>query len=205
MRALPTLASLAALAFAAVAQAHPLVDKIVKQLEASPASCSAVPASHPERQVIEADIARFVRVAPVPEGVTFQVLDCADDGFVHQGNAIVISTRLSRLAPSQRFFILAHELGHVHLQHHAATSKFVAQAVQSARDERSARAKVQSGLAAMSHQAELDADAFAVQLMREAGVDAEQAARLFESIGEGKDNATHPSAGRRARAIRSRL
>jgi Zn-dependent protease with chaperone function len=57
----------------------------------------------------------------------------------------------------------------------------------------------------MSHQAELDADAFAVRLMRETGVDAEQAARLFESIGEGKDNATHPSPGRRARAIRSRL
>jgi Zn-dependent protease with chaperone function len=205
VRALPTLATLAALAFAAVAQAHPLVEKIVRQLEASPASCTAVPASHPERQLIEADIARFVRVAPVPEGVTFQVLDCADDGFVHAGRSIVISTRLARLPYSQRFFILAHELGHVHLQHHAATSKFVAQAVQSARDERAARAKVQSGLAGMSHQAELDADAFAVQLMREAGVDAEQAARLFESIGEGKDNATHPSAGRRARAIRSRL
>ena len=184
-------------------QAHPLVDKIVNQLEASPTSCAAVSATDPDRQLIEADIARFVKVAPVPPQVRFQVLDCADDGFVHQGRTIVVSTRLSRLAPPQRFFILAHELGHLHLQHHAATSSFVAQAVRSAPDERSARARVASGLTPLSHQAEFDADAFAVRVMRDAGIDPLEAARLFDSIGEGKDNATHPSAGRRARAIRA--
>jgi predicted Zn-dependent protease len=198
--------SLAALAFGAVVQAHPLVEEIVNQLEANPGNCAAVAEGNPDRELIEADIARFLAVAAVPPDVRFQVLDCPDDGFVHQGRTIVISTRLSRLAEPQRFFILAHELGHVQLQHHAATSKFVAQAVRRSRgDERIARARVASGLAAISHQAELDADVFAVRLMREAGIDPEHAARLFDSIGEGKDNATHPSAGRRARAIRSTL
>lgn len=199
------LAAVASLAASTVVHATPLVDKIVNQLEASPSSCTAVAEGNAERQLIEADISRFLTVADVPADVRFQVLDCPDDGFVHQGRNIVISTRLARLPVSQRFFILAHELGHVRLQHHAATSRFVANAVKGARDERTARARVYSGLAAISHQAELDADAYAVKLMREAGIDADHAAQLFEGLGEGKDTKTHPSAGRRARAIRSAL
>jgi Zn-dependent protease with chaperone function len=200
-----TFAFVAACLFAASAHAHSLVDKIVNQLEASPAACTAVAADQPQRKRVEADLARFLMIASVPPQVRFQVMDCADDGFVYQGSTIVLSTRLSRLNRAQRFFIIAHELGHVALQHHAMTSKFVAKAVRTTRDERAARARVASGLPAMSQQNELDADAFAIRLMREAGEDPNEAARLFESIGEGKDNATHPSPGRRARAIRSML
>lgn len=199
------LAAMASLVVGTAAHATALVDKIVNQLEASPSSCTAVAEGNAERQLIEADISRFLTVAEVPADVRFQVLDCPDDGFVHQGRTIVISTRLSRLPVAQRFFILAHELGHVLLQHHAATSRFVTEAIKGARDERTARARVYSGLAGISHQAELDADAYAVRLMRKAGVDPDQAASLFDSIGEGKDTKTHPSAGRRARSIRSTL
>jgi Zn-dependent protease with chaperone function len=187
------------------AHASTLVEQIVDQLEASPSSCTEVAADQPQRQRVEADVLRFLMRAPVPPHLRFQVMDCADDGFVYQGATIVLSTRLSRLTSSQRFFIIAHELGHVALQHHAATSKFVAKAVHNARDERAARARVASGLPAMSQQNELDADAFAIRLMREAGEDPNEAARLFESIGEGRDTSTHPSPGRRARAIRSML
>jgi hypothetical protein len=150
---------------------HPLVDKIVTQLEASPSACTAVAADQPQRQRVEADVVRFMMLAPVPQHVRFQVMDCADDGFVYQGTTIVLSSRLSRLSGGQRFFIIAHELGHVALQHHAATSKFVAKVVRNARDERAARARVASGLPAMSQQNELDADAYAIRLMREAGED----------------------------------
>jgi predicted Zn-dependent protease len=137
--------------------------------------------------------------------VRFEVLDCTVDGFVHKGRAIVVSARLARLPAAQRFFILAHELGHLRLQHHAAMMSFVARAVDSSADEAAARAAVASGLSTISHRNELEADAFAVRLMRAAGLDPEEAARLFDSIGEGADNATHPSAGRRARAIRDLL
>ena len=131
------------------------------------------------------------------------MLDCFVDGFVHKGQTIVVSARLSRLNEAQRFFILAHELGHLHLQHRAAMSSFVARIVSSAPNETRARAEVAAGLAAHSHRAEFDADAFAVQLMLDAGHDPEQAARIFDSIGEGRDNATHPASGKRARAIRA--
>lgn len=194
---------LAALLMTSAAHANPLVDRLVDQLEASPSGCAAVSATHPQRRLIESDIAKFKAMTTIPANVGFEVLDCPVDGFVHKGQTIVISARLSRMSAPQRFFIIAHELGHLKLQHHAAIMSFVARAVNSSADESAARTAIASGLAAISHQAELDADAFAVRLMREAGLDPEQAARIFDSIGEGTDNGTHPSPGRRARAIRS--
>jgi Zn-dependent protease with chaperone function len=195
--------AVAALLFAAVAHAHPLVDRIVEQLEASPSGCAPIAPDHPWRQAVEADVAHFIEVAPVPEGVDIEVMDCVVDGFVHRGHTIVLSARLSRLPPAQRFFIMAHELGHLKLHHHAAISSFVAEAVESAADEAAARAAVASGLGEISRRNELDADAYAVRLMQATGLDPEEAARLFDSIGEGADTATHPSAAHRARAIRA--
>lgn len=186
-----------------IAQAHPLVDKLVEQLEASPSGCAAVAEHHPQRRVIENDIAEFRKVAEVPQEVDFRVMDCTVDGFVHKGRTIVVSTRLTRLSAPQRFFILAHELGHLKLAHHMAIAGFVARVVGATPDESAARAAIAAGLSPISHRAELDADAFAARLMRQAGHDPEHAARLFDSIGEGADNATHPSAGRRARSIRA--
>jgi len=156
-----------------------------------------------QRRIVEADIAHFRDVAPIPAGLHFQVLDCSVDGFVHKGRTVVLSTRLTRLTPAQRFFIIAHEMGHVALAHHAAMSSFVARAVNSAADEAAARAAVASGLSQISHHNELEADAYAVRLMREAGLDPQEAARLFDSIGGSTDTATHPSAERRAREIRA--
>ena len=198
---------LAAALFAAAAHtsAHtqPLADKILGQFEASPVGCAVVSADHPQRQVIEADIARFVQVAQVPDDVQFEVRDCVQDGFVYRGNTIVISSRLAARPAAQRFFIIAHEFGHLRLRHHGAVHSFVARLVTGAADEGRARALVASHISTLSHRHELEADAFAAQLMRDGGHDPAQAARLFEDIGSERDTATHPSAMRRARAIRA--
>jgi len=141
----------------------------------------------------------------VPAAVRFEVMDCEADGFVYQGKTVVISTRLARMNAAQRFFIVAHEMGHVELGHHGAMRSFVARIVADHTDESRARAQVVSGLAQISHQHEFDADAFAVRTMESAGLDPEQAAWIFDSIPaeKGQDNASHPSAKRRAAAIRS--
>jgi len=186
-------------------QADPLVDRIVAQLEASPSGCTGVAPDQPARLTIERDIAYFTKSVGRREGVHFEVMDCTVDGFVYKGRTIVVSTRLTRLPLPQRFFIFAHEMGHIALHHHAVVSSFVARAVSSTAGEAAARAAVASGLGAISRQNEFDADAYAVTLMREAGLDPEEAARLFDSIGEGLANATHPSPGNRGRAIRALL
>ncbi len=197
------IAFLATLLLVAAAQATPLVDKLISQLEASPAGCAAVPARNTQRQLIEADIVRFAKTVDVPADLRFQVMDCEADGFVYQGRTIVLSTRLSRMNPAQRYFIIAHEMGHVRLGHHGAMRSFVAGIVNDHPDENRARARIATGLAKISHQHEFDADAFAVRSMLGAGLDPEQAAWIFDSIASDKDDATHPSARRRADAIRT--
>lgn len=188
---------------AGAVQANPLVDRLVESIEASPAGCKAVPSSHAQRRLMEADVARFRQLVPAAAKVSFQVLDCESDGFVYQGQTIVLSTRLARMNSQQRFFIIAHELGHLTLGHHGAMRSFVGRIVDQQRDEAKARAQLVSSLSAISHRHELDADAFSVRTMRAAGQDPEQAALIFDSIGDDRDNNTHPSARRRASAIRA--
>lgn len=186
--------------------ANPLIEELVDQLENSPARCTQVAPAAAQRQLVEADIATFSKAVPVPEGVSFTVMDCPMDGFVYKGRTIVLSTRLSRLPQAQRVFILAHELAHYHLRHRAVMNTFVAGLVGTMQDQNAARAALSSAapdFTRISHKAEFDADALAARLMAQAGFDPLEAARLFENIGEGKDNATHPGTGRRARAIRS--
>jgi Zn-dependent protease with chaperone function len=179
------------------------VGRILGQIEASRAGCRPVDAGHPGRLLIESELAALKRVSSLAAETNFEVLDCDADGFVQRGGAVILSVRMTRLNPAQRFFIMAHELGHLQLQHLAAVSGFVARAVVESRDENEARQQVLSGLSGLSHANEFDADAFAVRLMRQAGQDPEQAARLFDAIGDSRDNRTHPSAARRAQAIRS--
>jgi Zn-dependent protease with chaperone function len=184
------------------ARAGSLIDKLVSQIEASPAGCSQLPASNAGRQLLEADVLNFQHKVNIPAGTHFEVMDCEADGFVYRGHTIVLSARMSRLNAAQRFFIIAHEMGHVALEHHGDMRSFVARVVGDESDEQRALQRVQSRLTAISHQHELDADAFAVRTMLLAGYDPEQAAKLFDSIGGDRDNTTHPSARRRAEAIR---
>ncbi|MEW6703735.1 MAG: M48 family metalloprotease [Pseudomonadota bacterium] len=179
------------------------MDKLVSQIEASPAGCTAVSPRHPQRQLVESDVARFMKTVGAPPEVRFEVMDCEADGFVYQGKTVVLSTRLARMNPAQRFFIIAHEMGHVRLAHHGAMRSFVARIVDQHPEETRARRQLVSSLSEISHGHEFDADAFAVRAMESAGLDPEQAAWIFDSIGRDKDNATHPSARRRAQAIRT--
>jgi Zn-dependent protease with chaperone function len=193
---------LLALLLGGVAHANPLVDKLVGEIEASPAACGRLPAANPYRRQIEALVATMQARAEVPAGTRFEVLDCDADGFVYRGQTVVLSDRLVRLNDAQRFFIVAHELGHVVLGHHADMARFVAGLVGDQTDETAALARVQANLRTISHQHENAADAFAVRTMLAAGYDPEQAARLFDSIDDPTGNSTHPSARARAAAIR---
>ena len=200
----------AALAFACAAHAHAnesLVDTLVDRLEGSLSSCSPVDASQAQRAVIEADIAQFIQAVPAAATARFEVHDCPlMDGFVLKGQTIVLSSRLARLPYGQRFFIMAHEYGHYRLQHRNRLSGFVSSITAGRGDASAAQAALEqnaAGVTAMSYRAEFEADAFAVLTMDTAGIDPEDGARLFDSLGRGRDNATHPAFHRRASAIRT--
>lgn len=195
--------TLVALLLAGAANANPLVERVVGEIEASPAGCAVPAASNPNRRQIEALVAEVEqKVRGIPAGTSFQVMDCDADGFVYRGQTVVLSDRLVRLNAAQRFFIAAHELGHVELGHHGDMQRFVAKLVGDEADEASALALVQAHYSGISREHEYAADAFAVRAMLAGGYDPEQAARLFDSIDDEQGNATHPSAQDRARAIR---
>lgn len=121
------------------------------------------------------------------------------DGQVADDRTIVLSVGLARLSPAQRYFIIAHEFGHVSLGHKAASGNVLASML-------GRRSAAESGGAAeRAHRLEFEADAFAVRLMRSHGVDPREAVRLFEGLGEGEDSSTHPAYARRAKTLRELL
>lgn len=162
------------------------------------AGCSAIWPDNPQRQQIEADIADFVRTVPAAADVRFEVQDCVMDGQLYNGTTIVLSARLARLPQAQRFFIIAHEYGHHQLDHQTVMGGLLARIAGHRRDEATAA----PGVTELAHRTEFEADAYAVRLMHGNGMDPEDAAQLFDSLGTGKDNATHPAFSRRAQAIR---
>lgn len=183
---------------------HPVVQRLVEMIEASPGACATLPSGHPQRRTIESDIARFRALVPQAHAVRFDVLDCYWDGLVERGERIVLSARLARATQAQRFFVIAHEFAHVALGHHAAIVDFVVGLLQAhAHDaEKVAWAIAEHAAAApLSRRHEAEADAYATRLTIRAGLDIEQAARFFEQ------NAlalrTHPAPSARADAIRA--
>jgi hypothetical protein len=147
--------------------------------------------------MIEADIAAFVRATPAAGGAQFEVHDCEMDGQVHDGRTIILSARLARLPQVQRYFIIAHEFAHHRLDHQVQTGGPLAGIV--SRHGKSSKAVDATELA---HRTEFEADAYAVRMMHAEGLDPNEAAKLFDSMGEGTDSATHPAFSRRAQAIR---
>src|SRR5206468_244377 len=95
---------------------------------------------------------------------------------------------------------------HQQLQHREAIGAYFAHVVgASDRNALTVLVNNSTGITELSHCAEFDADAYAVRIMRAVGLDAEEAARLFDSLGPGRDNASHPAFHRRAEAIRAEL
>lgn len=190
-------------AVAPVGRAHPLVRRLVSMIESSPGRCGRLPFDHPQRRTIEDDIARFREVVPEAGAVRFDVLDCYWDGMVDRGERIVVSSRLARATPAQRFFVIAHEFGHFALGHHVAIVDLVVDLLHSHALDVGAvtRAIAANAAGPLSRRHEAEADAFATRATLRAGLDIEQAARFFELNGLALK--THPSPRARADAIRA--
>lgn len=181
---------------------HPVVRGLVAMIESSPGRCAELPPDHPQRRIIEADVARFRAVVPAAAGVRFDVLDCYWDGLVDRGERIVLSARLARATPAQRFFVIAHEFGHFALGHHAALAGLVVELLHRHEDVGSvAQALAGNAAGALSRRHEAEADAFATHATLLAGLDVEEAARFFEQNGLALK--THPAPSARAQAIRA--
>lgn len=187
----------------AAATVDPAVRRLVAMIEASPGRCGRLPFDHPQRRLIEDDVAQFRHLVPEARAVRFDVLDCYWDGMVDRGERVVVSSRLARATPAQRFFVIAHEFGHYTLGHHAAIVTLVEELLQANDHDAQAVAQaIRANVAApLSRRHEAEADAFATHATLLAGLDIEQAAHFFETQGQALK--THPAPRARADAIRT--
>lgn len=201
-RLFPALAALAALT-APVAQADPaLAQRVVSRFEATAAGCTDARPGTPETLAMATAIDRFRRAVPEADAVPIELRECYWDGLVLAGERIVVSTRLARATPAQRFFVIAHEFGHVAARHHDG---FVQRTLALLADGGGEPA-VLPALAPLSRRHEFEADAFAAVLMRRSGLAPEEAARFLEAADRGQPASagdTHPTPGARAAALRA--
>lgn len=183
-----------------------MVARLVAGIEASADHCGRSSPQQPEHRAVAAEVERFREAVPAARSVSIEVRDCYWDGMVLGGERIVVSARLARATPAQRFFVIAHEWAHLSAQHHARFAGLVTQMLEQGESPRAVSRALERGAGApLSRRNESEADALAVQTMLRAGVDPEEAARFLEDAArsDGRELDTHPSLRSRAAAIRA--
>lgn len=122
------------------------------------------------------------------------------------GRLIVVDERLADLPEGERLFVLAHELGHVALNHWATIGRLYQQHVPSEvmRPQTDAVADLLGREASvLAHRHEFDADAYGLRALQRLGHGAESVVSLFTRLGVQRDTATHPGTRKRLALLRS--
>lgn len=122
------------------------------------------------------------------------------------GHVIVAHEGLAEMPETARLFILAHELGHVAMQHWLRTAllyqKWVPGAVTPERTEPVA-ALLGREASALAHEHEFAADAFAAGLLHRLGYGDDELLVVFRHLGAVHDSATHPGTRKRIASLRA--
>jgi hypothetical protein len=122
------------------------------------------------------------------------------------GHIIVANQSLAAMPEPVRLFILAHELGHVALQHWLQTAqvyqKWVPGAVTPVQTHAVA-ALLGREASALAYEHEFAADAFAAQLLRSMGIETREMLSVFRHLGMTRDTATHPGTRKRLASLRA--
>lgn len=121
------------------------------------------------------------------------------------GHIIVASEDLAEMPESVRLFVLAHELGHVAMQHWLQTAllyqKWIPGPVTPAHTDPVAT-RLGREASAMAHGHEFAADAFAAHLLQALGHD-DDLVGVFRQLGPTRDSATHPATRKRIASLRA--
>jgi len=124
------------------------------------------------------------------------------------GHIVVANESLGDLPEGERLFVLAHELGHVVGGHWLQMSQVYrrwipGEVTPEQTDPVATRLGREASL--LAHRQEFDADAFAVQLLRQVGRSSDDAYAAFLHLGMQQDTATHPGTRKRVASLRAAL
>ena len=143
---------------------------------------------------------------PVLSKVELRVVWGEVVGETLQGRIVVANVALADLPEGERIFILAHELGHVMLDHWTQMglvySKWVPGPVEQHHTDAIAD-RLGRDASALAYRQEFEADAFALSTLRALGLPDQHVVAAFMDLGWRNDTATHPGTRKRLAALRA--
>lgn len=148
----------------------------------------------------------LLQALPEPPSVELRVTRGAVLAETLHGHIVVAHESLAGMPETARLFILAHELGHVVMQHWLRTAllyqKWVPGEVTPERTDAVA-APLGREASALAHAQEFAADAFAARLLRGLGRGDDELLAVFRHLGAVHDTATHPGTRKRIASLRA--
>lgn len=168
----------------------------------------SLPAADAESErtlVVRRSFDKVVRAAALRDPVELRVISGSTVAETLQGCVVVANESLADLSEGERVFILAHELGHVAMNHWAQLGELYKRYIPGVvtQDKTDPVAgplgREASGL---SHRHELDADAFSLHTLRALGHSEEDAFSAFKRLGLTRDTPTHPGTRKRMASLR---
>ncbi|MGJ7505958.1 M48 family metalloprotease [Variovorax sp. GT1P44] len=123
-----------------------------------------------------------------------------------QGHIVVANVALADLPEGERIFILAHELGHVALDHWSQMGLVYAKWVPGLVEQQHTDAvadRLGRDASALAYRQEYEADAFALRTLRALGLPEQHMVAAFMDLGLRNDTATHPGTRKRLAALRA--
>lgn len=185
-----------------------IVDVLRRSQDVRLAALPAVPADSARAHLVQNSYQRLIDALQPARVAELRVIDGPVIAETLHGHVIVVNESLADMPEGVRLFILAHELGHVQMQHWMQTAmlyqKWVPGAVTPATTDPVAAmlGREASGLA---HEHEYAADAFAAQAMRVLGRPPEEMLAVFRHLGATPDTPTHPATHKRLASLRAQV
>lgn len=157
-------------------------------------------------QRIQASFARLTALAPPPHSVELQVMQGGVQAEAMLGRLLVVGEAVGDLPESERLMLLAHEYGHLCLDHWRALvamyQRHIPGEVRPDTTDPVAQALGRDGRE-LSHRHEYEADAFGYQLAQRLGTGLDDAFSVLMRSPTMGDTPTHPATRRRIAQLRA--
>jgi Zn-dependent protease with chaperone function len=169
-------------------------------------SMKFVDTSDPRALTVRESFDKVVQVLALHHPVELRIIEGPTVAETVQGHIVLANQSLADAPESERLFILAHELGHVEMEHWRQVGrlylKYVPGEVTQDKTDPVAGALGRDA-SAQAYQHEFDADAFGMRVMSSLGFTSDDVLAVFRRQGLHRDTPTHPGTHRRIAALRA--
>lgn len=166
----------------------------------------AAPADSVRAQKVRASFDNLLRSEGVGRKVELRVVRGDILAEALHGDIVVVNEAVGGWPEEDRLFVLAHELGHVALDHWSQMSgmyqKWVPGMVTPERTNAVA-ALLGREASALAYQQEYEADAFAARALEGLGFTKQEVLSVFMHLGSRRDTVTHPGTQKRLASLRA--